>query len=677
MKLQGLSIIFGLIVIPMVLVLSYYIQLQVDTIALQSSYDTKLLNATHGAMAAFEMNTANEDLSSVADSLRTIIDASNSIFFNTLATDLRLSNASKSYIEPYVPAVLYTLYDGYYISSPTKKPQVATTDGGQAIEIDENTATNYTIVGDTIKPEDYGQLLYKSTEDGMYTKELSKALYKTENVLKSYMPYSARYIVNESDPKTKIDVTINYTLDNYLNIEGNIGEVYYTKSGYLIKEGLVEFDPTSDFSGYNENDAETEILALAGEREFTIKVNGIEIKSSDGEDEKKAVIYYTKAKLFSDWVYENLGSIRQRDIQEDMTNKIIGTSSRGTEDIIYNFDGKDDVIFNKDEDPESDSSIFVNHKFNVIRNSIQYNLNLAMSTYNEGTVKSYDFNMPIISNDEWLKIINNVSIVSFFQGIKCGLKTYNNYAIVSSTNNELTVIPDEIYYTDSEKFIGFNTNPDYSGDTPVYHRIDCPRLKEEGDIKLTSFVSKEVKYDSVYDKTTDKHNYDHKSLACYTCIIDGNYKPEIVEEVREKAKYVAIGKERYDVYKMNAIKYSEGYEILYDKEGKNPINSSSNLSKLNLKKIKRIDITFGTIPTTDFGENTVTIKFGSDLFEHQEFTLNTNQAKEQTISIVLKNSSSESHVSYSDLEKLAIVNSNSTVQKTDLQKFKLIKIIYK
>ena len=359
-----------------------------------------------------------------------------------------------------------------------------------------------------------------------------------------------------------------------------------------------------------------------------------------------------------------------------MTNKIIGTSSRGTEDIIYNFAGKDDFIFNENEDPESDSSVFVNHKFNVIRNSIQYNLNLAMSTYNEGTVKSYDFNMPIISNDEWLKIINNVSIVSFFQGIKCGLKTYNNYAIVSSTNNELTVIPDEIYYTDSDKFVDFNTKSDYSGDTPVYHRIDCPRLKEEGEIKLTSFVSKEVKYDSVYDKTTDKHDYDHKSLACYTCIIDGNYKPEIVDGVRKKAKYVAIGKERYDVYKMNAIKYSEGYEIIYDEE-KSPIINKD--SELKLKKIKRIDITFGTIPTTDFGENTVTIKFDSDLFEHQEFTLNTNQAKEQTISIVLKDSSVDSVLHCSNL-KANLINVNesrSTVSIDDLKEFKLIKIIYK
>lgn len=106
MKLQSMAVIFALIVIPLILVLTYYIQLQVDTIALQNEYDTKLLAATRDAVAAFEINTANEDLSTVSDSLRTILEASSNIFTNTLATSLGMSNASKAHIEPYIPALL-------------------------------------------------------------------------------------------------------------------------------------------------------------------------------------------------------------------------------------------------------------------------------------------------------------------------------------------------------------------------------------------------------------------------------------------------------------------------------------------------------------------------------------------------------------------------------------------
>ena len=135
MKLQGFSIIFALVAIPLILVLTYYIQLQVDTITLQTRYDSKLLDATYDAMSSFELNTANEDLSSVSDSLRTIIEASNNVFFNTLSTNLGLSNASKSYVEPYIPSILYTLYDGYYISAPTQVPEFCMDYGENAVSV--------------------------------------------------------------------------------------------------------------------------------------------------------------------------------------------------------------------------------------------------------------------------------------------------------------------------------------------------------------------------------------------------------------------------------------------------------------------------------------------------------------------------------------------------------------
>ena len=111
MRLQGVGIIFALIVLPIILVMSYYIQLEVDTLSLQKSYDSKLLDSTYDAMSAFEINTANEDLSTVSDSLRTIVEASSNVFITTLATNMGMSNASKSMIEPYIPAILFTMYD--------------------------------------------------------------------------------------------------------------------------------------------------------------------------------------------------------------------------------------------------------------------------------------------------------------------------------------------------------------------------------------------------------------------------------------------------------------------------------------------------------------------------------------------------------------------------------------
>ena len=68
MKLQSLAIVFTIIILPLVIILSNYIQMQVDTIALQASYNSKLLGATYDAMSSLEINTANEDLSAVSDS---------------------------------------------------------------------------------------------------------------------------------------------------------------------------------------------------------------------------------------------------------------------------------------------------------------------------------------------------------------------------------------------------------------------------------------------------------------------------------------------------------------------------------------------------------------------------------------------------------------------------------
>ena len=252
MKIQSLAVIMAIILLPIIILLSYYIHSEVDTIVLQTSYDTKLIDSTHDAMSSFEINTANENLSSVADSLRSIIDASTNVFFNTLATNLGISNAGKAAVDSYIPAILYTLYDGYYIYSPTRIPTVLTyqeddivyvgdrgvtfsdtiqyiNENGTSVTIGKYVfnETEYAKEKDNITSNDelpaaknsrqsalysnlttsgigyeYGQMLYLN-EDGSYSTQphtdntnldaTTNTKYKQEHVLKSYMPYSARY----------------------------------------------------------------------------------------------------------------------------------------------------------------------------------------------------------------------------------------------------------------------------------------------------------------------------------------------------------------------------------------------------------------------------------------------------------------------------------------------------
>ena len=86
MKLQNMTIIFSIIVIPITLLLSAYIGTQIDTLALQQQYDTKLLSATHDGVVAFELNTMNNQYSTNADSIRRDILASINAFSTSLAT---------------------------------------------------------------------------------------------------------------------------------------------------------------------------------------------------------------------------------------------------------------------------------------------------------------------------------------------------------------------------------------------------------------------------------------------------------------------------------------------------------------------------------------------------------------------------------------------------------------
>lgn len=725
MKLQGVTVIFSLIVIPIILVLSYFIQIQVDTIALQTSYDTKLIDATHGAMSAFEINTANESLSSVADSLRTIISASNNIFINTLATNLGMSNASKSLLEPYIPAVLYTLYEGYYIYAPTKTPVVLTNSKGNAVTVGAIGTSvgvernGYTVYGydKTVEldvdewgnpkadlpnltlthNEDYGQVLYKlAGTENEYTTVVKEGIteYKLDFVLKSFMPYSARYI-GTSNGKN-VDIVINYTLDNYIIINGMVGNVYYSKSGYLIQDGLIDengitvggnADEGKNLLTYNEEKIAEVVDNIGGEIILPINLkdkdgNFITEKvtlSSNNPKEKEAIKYYLKSQIFSEWVYENLADIEEKDISRnaienqdelyrnmqlyDLTKDNNGEN--GLNNLIYNFENSNLKIFNPNEDPEKVDSRINVHKTAIIRNSIQYNLNIAMSSYNEMSSNAFSFNMPVISDAEWKKITSNISIVSFMQGFRCGMKTYNNYAIVSSTNNELTVIPSEIYYISNSD--GSNADV-FNDENSTYHRIDCAEFNyPSGDPSITGnptqpynfFRSKEVKYDKIYNKTESTYEYDHKNMACYKCIVNGNYKKPYINDAgvkvganpgeegryyneldipalsqqKQRLYYIALGYERNNIYKSREIKESQGLEVKdCENVGTNRVDVTVS-SERPIKEMKQIKIIVSDIRSAN--NSTPVARFSVSINGHEvpggnDVGLNV-QEREQTI----------------------------------------------
>ncbi len=211
MKLQNMTVIFIIIMIPIILVVSYYIGLQINTITMQKNYTVKLQTAAKDSIQALEINTVewNSASSNLADSKRRDVLAAINTFTTSLANGMGIGGAGKGRIQTYIPAIVYTMYDGYYIySASLMKDQDTDKDGLTQFEKDTS-------------GKDTGNIKYNTEGTSSY-----------QYILKPYSPYSARY-ANEN-----VDVTVNYTLDNYIRVYGKVGtgdeDKSVAKEGYLV-----------------------------------------------------------------------------------------------------------------------------------------------------------------------------------------------------------------------------------------------------------------------------------------------------------------------------------------------------------------------------------------------------------------------------------------------------------
>ena len=240
MKIHNLSVIFVVIAIPLILITSYYISLQIDTINMQTAYDAKLLDSTKEAIDAFEINTVqwNSSYSDTADSKRRDVMASINTFINSFANNAGVGGTSKEYIMAYMPAIAYTLYDGYYIYSPANEQLALKDDNGVGIVMTKKLwdSDKDAFSGYTYNPINEGKLMYQVAEgkasNGTYngipfTLNQEDAATEYNHILKPFAMYSEKIG----------DWVINYTLDNYITIYGSITEAgtteYIYKSGYL------------------------------------------------------------------------------------------------------------------------------------------------------------------------------------------------------------------------------------------------------------------------------------------------------------------------------------------------------------------------------------------------------------------------------------------------------------
>ena len=531
MKLQHLAIIFVLIIMPISIVMSSYIQNQIDAITLQTNYDTALVSATYDAVKAFQLNTTNNMYSSISDSKIRDIEASVNTFYNTLNTSMTEYSLAATDLQAYTPAILFTLYDGYYIYSSYDNVYSTTGEGqDEKVQI-------------TLDGKNY------------------------QNGLRPYVYYSAKYKLPITGNQNNI-IVVNYTLDNAITVYGDFGAGYETRSGYLIDPDAVNIidDNTLTYNGVR---IEPEILEehlitiedqeLGSTKEGTYRyifyqnkkvyqdedekgdllyyddgtpvifwydnymktyINQSDIREAArrcGMESTSAYDYYSEAKEFSEWVIEHLGTIKQADTLkiEDGITQIGGD----TEYLSENTGDANIFDVSESNDPMLAESTFNNHRLAIIRKSIETNLNTVISNYHSTTL--YDYAMPVMSEDDWYKILNNVSMVTFMQGMSIGFRYYNNYAIITNNVNKEVVKPENIYI-----IVEDNTG------NREYHQPGCKELLENlsdgsaeivGAYPTASFQRQTVK---ISENKEDNLNFylqeiDDKTLTgCYNCIVN-------------------------------------------------------------------------------------------------------------------------------------------------------------
>lgn len=544
MKMQHIAVIFVIIIIPISIITSFYISTQIDTITLQTEYDTKLSDATYGAVKAFQINTVNNRYSTVSDSKIRDIEASVNTFFNSLGNS---ENLTKEDLKNNVPALVYTLYDGYYI------------------------CTKYDNVMPIALDKPGGALILN--EDDLNKNEPNYGL-------KTYIYYSCRY-----KNGTK-DFVVNYTLDNAITIYGKFDSSgdKKTLSGYLINTKKIirdeaSYDPNNILSWSLKYDGvliKPEILTehvlfsdeKSGDYEYT-EYNGqkfyydnsdtiapyyfyynnyskvkvvdaktksfLEARTKYGTDGKRhlyctnAFEYYYNAYEFTETVSNLLKDISQDDVVDPNTQKTLGDPSMKTVRNNYfsvNTGNEKIFVVSDDNDPLMSGSTFNENRIAVIRKSIETNLSAAISNYNRYSDDTYKFSMPKLNEVDWGKLTSNVSVMTFLQGIPIGHKYYNNYCVITNNNNEEVVKEENIYVITEE------------GGNREYHMAGCKKLMETSSTILKAFANttfmrqtvriSEGDYRYFYPQTTKVNPNNesdtalHNLTGCYYCIVNAS-----------------------------------------------------------------------------------------------------------------------------------------------------------
>ena len=161
MKLQSLAIIFIIIIMPITMVLSEYVNNKIKTEETELLYNTRLLNSTYDAIKAYQLNTVNNAFGDVTNKKIQDIEAAAKTFYNSLNSNFNYTGYRSEVMKEYVPAVVFTMYDGYYTYTPFSNTLTEVQSGEY-----DSTYTEDASIEEGLKPYVYYVSKYKYTSPG-------------------------------------------------------------------------------------------------------------------------------------------------------------------------------------------------------------------------------------------------------------------------------------------------------------------------------------------------------------------------------------------------------------------------------------------------------------------------------------------------------------------------------
>ena len=540
MKLANLAVMFIIFVLPISMVLDSYINSRVETLSLQTTYDSRLSKSTYDAIKAFQINTYNGDESILANSKIRDIEAAITSFFNSIETAFKMDGYTKEDLQTFIPALVFTLYDGYYIYSPYTNTwdQEATDIYQDAIENDPENVDDTYLDGESL----YG--------------------------LKPYVYYSVRYVSGSS-----LDVVITYAIDNYISIKGICNDEPVDISGYLLTD-VEERNGQIIYRGNTidvENNIRENVMVdgVVKENLLCKLINGRKYyyDSSTGEvfsmfnvdkittteftpdeiiNNDNAINYYRQAIELKNFIQNSplrdLRTSQAVDANGDPIGGDFGDYQIFSE--LFNTSGDNDI--------ENEDSLFNSHRQEVIKYTIERNLSIAITNYNNysGASINTNFQMPMLKEYEWDKIANNVSLISFMQGLNIGGKIYNGYTVVTNAENKESVTNNSIY-------ILTNNNTYYNIRSRELDSIDLTNAIGIYNMNFERRAGQTVNGITQYFfPIEDYYGVGQMVTASYTSVVNQRDLKEgtiyeVVDQNPQLAKlyYTALARERYGQYR--------------------------------------------------------------------------------------------------------------------------------